>query len=144
MAYSNWGGKVFLNNKPMHTFCDESPLDLLDLSSSNHRINLILNRTYHCILGNSLNTLALIYKSTVAAIIVNGSLIYEYDKVCGIGQTKVTKKGNRSLQLLHKNKKFIIKKYGNRKKISVEFSDFEGANWIAVCGLEFGEGYEKW
>ncbi|WP_017756549.1 hypothetical protein [Calidifontibacillus oryziterrae] len=146
MAFGNWGGKVYKNNKPLPNHCDQIPSQLINLQqyqrighSQNLSVPNILNNAYHAVIGDSLQVLVLLYKYFIVAIYANGKPLYE--KGDYLLDHKITK--TKSI-IQAEDITFFITENRNKNKIEVSFKDPEGNQWIGISGMGIGEGFEKW
>jgi len=155
MAYSNWGGKVYLDEVAKHENCDQPPNSVLYVQKAcptfwhalfdrhEHGENFMRNSSYHAIVGDDKSGfLVFLYKSGCSGIYEvvkapNGLyMLYQVHEyfACYDEDKTVTIDGVT----------FVFEGLEDPETISVEFTDSLGRHWLGMSGYCIGEGHQDW
>lgn len=157
MAYSNWGGKVFVDNKPLHGNCDNTPCRVdrgmrgfgtAYLLHFEDQPESIWEEMFHAIVGDTrAGILVCLYKNTIAHVFVKSEEREEEGlKPWYVRRPPEPCKDNGTEFPPLEVSGITINWYKSTdpNRVVVWFVDSLGRQWRGEAGYEMGEGYELW
>lgn len=131
MAFKNWKGTVFLNSAHLKRFVDNTPVELLSLENYPLVYSDLLHSTYHCIVGNSLEAIALLYKDSISVIISKNIIIFRNDELIEQVDLDIIMRTPNKISLKHDGNEFHINYNFQKRNTQINIIDTKGNNWFA-------------